>query len=222
MAAQPGTVAKFKIGSAAATTSTGEAMTSLSGTTDRFLFRITDKTKRHWSKLASIAPTVYVLTTAHTDFAVNHVQGKVTFGTALSTVEGDAVTVDARFHTVSYLGFTRSWTLNHTADMLDTTVMSTSTAAAQWKTFREGLSEGNVDLGRIIEANTSSEPAFFDRLNTDTPLIVELIAHVSGTTHKWEAWGRVSGDSYTTPIDGLIEAAPTVVLDGPLFYETTE
>ncbi len=222
MAAQPGTVAKFRIGSAAATTSTGEAMSSLSGTTDRFLFRITDKTKRHWSKDATIAPTVFVNTTAHTDFAVNHVQGKVTFGTALTTAEGDAVTVDARFHTVSYLGFTRSATLNYSANMLDTTVMSTSTSAAVWKTFQEGLSEGNVDLGRIVEADSTSEPAFFDRLNTDTPLIVELIAHVAGTTHKWEAWGRVSGDTYTSPIDGLTDNAPTVVLDGPLFYATTE
>ena len=222
MAAQPGTVAKFKIGSAAATTSTGEAMTSLSGTTDRFLFRITDKTMRHWSKDDTIAPTVYVLTTAHTDFATNFVQGKVTFGTALTTAEGDAVTVDARFHTVSYLGFTRSATLSFSAGMLDTTVMSTSTQAAQWKTFEVGLSEGNVDLGRIVEADSTSEPAFFDRLNTDTPLIVELVTHVGGTTHKWEAWGRVSGDSYTTPIDGLLDNAPTVTLDGPLFYETTE
>ena len=109
MAAFAGKTAKVKITAAAATTSTGEAMTSLSATTDRLLFRITDKTKRHWTRDTALSPAVYVLTTAHTDFATNFVQGKVTFGTALTTAEGDAVTVDARYVTASYLPMTRNW-----------------------------------------------------------------------------------------------------------------
>ena len=222
MAAIAGKDAKVKTTSAAATTSTGEAMTSLSPTTDRFLFRITDKTKRHWTRDASLTPTVYVNTTAHTDFATNFVQGKVTFGTALTTAESALVTVDARHVTASYLPVTRTWSLPVTVDMLDTTTFSTTTGAAQWRTFSDGLSSATVELGRIVEGGSTATPLFFDHLNTDTDLIVELIAQPAGTTFKWEAYARVDGDGHVSTLDALLEANATLMIDGPLFFTTTE
>lgn len=220
MAALAGKTSKVKFTSAAATTSTGEAMTSLSATTDRTLFRVTDKTHRHWTR--SLDPTVYVSTTAHTDIAVNYVQGKVTFGTALTTAEGDAVTADVRYLTSSYLPATRTWTLAASNGMLDVTTLSTTTGAAQWRTFAAGLSDATVELGRIVNGGTTSTPIFFDRLNTDQDLIVELIAQPAGTTFKWEAYARVAGDGYTNPIDALTEESVTLQIDGPLYYATTE
>ena len=222
MVAAAGKTAKVKFTSAAATTSTGEAMTSLSGTTDRFLFRITDKTKRHWTRDATIPPTVYVLTTAHTDFATNFVQGKVTFGSALTTAEGDAVTVDARHVTASYLPVTRTWDLTVSNDMLDVTTFSTTTGGVQWRTFTPGLGGGTVDLGRIVDGGTTAVPLFFDRLNTDTDLIVELINQPAGTTFKFEGYARVAGSGFGVPIDALNEESVTLALDGPLYYATTE
>ena len=220
MPAFAGKTAKVRFTAAAATTSTGEAMTSLSVTTDRFLFRISDGDLRHWDR--ALDPTVYVLTTAHTDFSINYVQGKVTFGTALTTAEGDAVTVDARYHTSSYLPITRSWELTANVDMLDTTTFSTTTGAAQWRTFTDGLSEATVSLGRINEGGSTAVPIFFDRLNTQTDLIVELIHQPAGTTFKWEAYARVSGDSFDTAIDALVAEDVTLQIDGPLFFATTE
>jgi len=220
MAAIAGKTAKIKTTSAAATTSTGEAMTSLSGTTDRFLFRITDKSKRHWTR--DLDPTVYVNTTAHTDFAINFVQGKVTFGTALTTAESALVTVDARHVTASYLPVTRTWTLAASIDMLDITTFSTTTGAAQWRDFTDGLSGATVELGRIVNGGSTATPLFFDRLNTNTDLIVELIAQPAGTTFKWEGYARVSGDGYTDTIDALLEESATLMIDGPLFFATTE
>ena len=222
MAAFAGKTSKVKFTAAAATTSTGEAMTSLSGTTDRFLFRITDKAKRHWSRDATITPTVYVLTTAHTDFATNFVQGKVTFGTALTTAEGDAVTVDARYHTASYLPITRSWELTSNVAMLDVTTFSVSSTGQVWRTFTDGLSDATVTLGRINEGGSTAVPVFFDRLNTQTDLVVELIHQPAGTTFKWEAYARVSGDGFDTVIDALVEESVDLQIDGPLYFATTE
>ena len=192
----------------------------MSGTTDRFLFRITDATMRHWTRATE--PTVFVLTTAHTDFAVNYVQGKVTFGTALTTAEGDAVTVDARFVTASYLPITRSWSMDVSVGMLDTTTFSTTTGAVQWRTFTDGLSGATVELGRINEGGSTAVPAFFDRLNTNQDLIVELIHQPAGTTFTLEAYARVSGDGFAAPIDALVEETASLTIDGPLYFATTE
>ena len=222
MAAIAGKTAKVKTTAAAATTSTGEAMTSLSGTTDRFLFRITDKTKRHWTRDATLTPTVYVNTTVHTDFATNFVQGKVTFGTALTTAESALVTVDARHVTASYLPVTRSWSLAATVDMLDVTTFSTTTGSAQWRTFTDGLSGATVDLGRIVDGGSTATPLFFDRLNTNTDLIVELISQPAGTTFKWEGYARISGDGYASALDALMEENVSLMIDGPLYFATTE
>ena len=221
MAALAGKVAKVKFTAAAATTSTGEAMTSMTVSTDRLLFRITDGTKRHWN--LDTDPTVYVLTTAHTDFAINHVQGKVTFGSVLTTAEGDAVTVDARFHTASYLPGTRSWSLAASNDMLDVTTFSTTTGDAQWRDFSPGLSGATVDLGRIVNTGTTATPLFFDRMVTDTPLVIDLIAQPSGgTTWHFEAYARVAGDGYATPIEALQAEDVSLQLTGPLFFASTE
>ena len=221
MSALTGKVAKVKFTAAAATTSAGEAMTSLSPTTDRFLFRITDGTKRHWTR--DLDPTVYVLTTAHTDFAINYVQGKVTFGTALTTAEGDAVTVDARWLTASYLPATRSWSLDTASDDLDNTTFSTTTGDQLWRTFTPGLSEATVDLGRVVEGGSTATPIFFDRLNTETDLIVDLVFQpAGGTTWHFEGYAKVSGDNYASPIDALAEESASLKIDGPLYYATTE
>ena len=221
MGALAGKVAKVKFTAASATTSTGEAMTSMSGTTDRFLFRVTDGTKRHWN--LDTDPTVYVLTTAHTDFAINYVQGKVTFGTALTTAQGDAVTVDARYHTSSYLPQTRTWSLSASNDMLDVTTFSTTTGDAQWRTFAPGLSGATVDLGRIVNGGTTATPIFFDRLVTDTPLVIDLVAQPSGgTTWHFEAYARVSGDGFAAPIEALLGESVSLQVTGPLYFASTE
>ena len=127
MTALSGRVARLKITSAAATTTTGVAMTAYTSSTDRVLFRISNSSQRHWDRVTD--PTVYVNTTAHTDFAINYVQGKITFGTPLTTAESAQVTADVRWHTASYLPVTRSWSADVTADMLDVTTFSTTTGA---------------------------------------------------------------------------------------------
>ena len=220
MAAITGKEAHLKNTAATYSTSTGEAFTSLSGTTDRFLFKVTDATKRQWTR--AVDPVVYVLTTAHTDFATNFVQGKVTFGTALTTAEGDAVTGDVFHLTSSYLPGVREWTLDVDNTLHDVTTLSTSTSAAQWRTFVAGLQGATVDLSAIVDTPTTATPLWFDHINTDQDVIVELNVATAGTTYKFEGYARVDSDGYTGPRDGLLEEGVTLTVDGPLFYATTE
>ena len=221
MAAVTGKAAKVKLTSVAYTTDAAEAFTSLTASTDRLEFKITDATKRHWTR--AVPPVVLVNTTAHTDFTYNPVQGKLTFtGTPLTTANSALVTATVYWVTASFLPWTRSWSLDASNDILDVTSFSTSTGDAQWRAFTPGLSGATVDLGSIVPAGpatTGYTPAWFDRLNTDQDVIVEL--HM-GSTYKFEAYARVESDGYTDSIDSLAEDSITLRVDGPLYYATTE
>lgn len=225
MAVLTGKSAKVKFTAVTPTTAAGEAFTSLSGTTDRTEFRITDGTKRHWTR--SQSPVVLVNSTAHTDFVYNAVQGKLSFtGTPLTTVESAQVTATVYWLTASFLPWTREWTLDTDVDMLETTSFSTTTGDVQWRTFTAGLQGATIDLGRIVPegpATTGYTPVWFDRLNTDQDVIVELTLNASGgSTNRFEAYARVMSDSYDVPRDGLQAESVTLQIDGELYHATTE
>ena len=221
MAALTGKTAKVKHTSAAFSTAAGEAFTSLSATTDRPVFRVTDGDKRHWTR--SQPPVVLVNSTAHTDFVYNPVQGKLTFtGTPLTTAESAQVTATVYWVTASYLPGARTWTLDTDTAMHDVTTLSTSTADVQWRDFTAGLQGGVVDMGRIVDTPTTDTPVWFDHLNTGQDVVLELLMNAGGSTHKWEAYGLVDGDSYTVPRDGLEEENVTFQVVGGVYYATTE
>ena len=222
MAAVTGKGAKVKVTSATYSTAAAEAFTSISPTTDRTEFRITDGTKRHWARITStggpLPPLMLVNSTAHVgDFDVNYVQGKVTFDPALTTA--DVVTGTVYWHTASFLPWTRSFTMDVQTDMLDVTAFSTTTGVVQWRSFVGGLSGATIDLGRIVDTPTTSTPMWFDRLNTDQDILVEL--HMA-STYKFEGWARVEGDSWGASVDALQTEDVTLTVDGPLYYATTE
>ncbi len=217
MAALTGRSAKLKVTAAAYSTAAAEGFSSLSATTDRTEFRITDKSKRHWSR--DLKPVILVNSTAHTDFSVNYVQGKITFGTALSTANSALVTGTVYWHTASFLPWTRSWTIDVQTDMLDVTTLSTSTSNLEWREYAAGLSGATIDLGRIVGTPTSDTPTWFDHLNTDTDVIVELHA---ASTYKFEAYATVETNGYQTTVDALQEENVTLRVDGEMFYATTE
>ena len=221
MAALTGRAAKVKYTAATFSTAAGEAFTSLSASTDRTEFRITDGTKRHWTR--DQPPIVLVNSTAHSDFSWNPVQGKLTFtGTPLTVAESAQVTATVYWLTASYMPWTRSWTADVDNTMHDVTAFSTSATDAKWRTFQTGLQGATVDLGRIVPegpGTTGYTPLFFDRLNAGQDVILEL--HL-GSTYKLEAYAEVSGDGYTVPRDGLQEESVTLQVTGPMFYATTE
>ena len=221
MAALTGKTAHVKYTAAAFSTAAGEAFTSLSPTTDRTEFRITDGTKRHWTN--DQPPIVLVNSTAHTDFAYNAVQGKILFtGTPLTVAESAQVTATVYWLTASYLPGVRTWTLDVDNDLHDVTTFTTSTAAAHWRDFVPGLQGAVVDMGRIVDTPTSDTPVWFDHLNTDQDVIIELLVNSGGSTHKFEAYARVETDGYDVPRDGLEEENITFQVTSEMFYATTE
>jgi len=220
VAALTGKAAKVKYTAASYSTATGEAFTSLSPTTDKTEFRITDAAKRHWTR--DLPPVVYVNSTAHTDFEYNPVQGKLTFGNPLTVAESAQVTGDVYWVTATYLPWTREWSADVSVDMLDVTSFSTTAADVQWRTFTDGLSNASVDLGRIVDTPTTQTPMWFDRLNADQDVIVELLVNSAGSTYKWEAYGRIESDGYTAGIDAIMDESVMIQVDGPFYYGTTE
>ena len=224
MAIVTGKGAKVKYTSAKYSTAAAEGFTSLSATTDRTEFRITDGTKRHWARETStggpLPPLMLVNTTAHVgDFSVNYVQGKVTFDPALTTDESDGVTGTVYWHAASFLPWTRSFTADINTDMLDVTSFSTTTGTVQWRSFVGGLSGATVALGRVVDTPTTETPMWFDRFNTDTDVLVEL--HMA-STYKFEGWARVESDNWAADVESLQTEDVTLTIDGPLYYATTE
>ena len=225
MAAVTGKGAKVKVTSATYSTAAAEAFTSISTSTDRTDFRITDATKRHWARITSTGgpkpPLMLVNSTAHVgDFDVNYVQGKVSFDPALTTA--DVVTGTVYWHTASFLPWTRSFMVDVNTDMLDVTSFSTTTGIVQWRSFVGGLSGASIDLGKIVAsgpATTGYTPMWFDRLNTDQDVLVEL--HMA-STYKFEGYARVETDSWGASVDALQTEDVTLTVDGPLYYATTE
>jgi len=221
MVALTGKAAKVKVTSASYSTAAGEAFTSLSATTDRTEFRITDGTKRHWTQ--AVPPVVLVNSTAHTDFVYNPVQGKLTFtGTPLTTAESAQVTATVYWVTASYLPWTREWSADFDTDMSDITSFSTTASDVQWRTYTPGLSGGSIDLGRIVAGPSTAVPQFFDRLNVGQDVITELSVVASGTTYKVEAYAQVADVGYQTDIASEVTESVTLQVTGQMFYATTE
>ena len=132
------------------------------------------------------------------------------------------ITADLSYVTASYLPWTRSFTLDIDNDVYDVTAFSTSSADVQWRSYVGGLSDWTADLGSIVPsgpATTGYTPLWFDHLNTDTDLIVEL--HVA-STYKWEGYATIEGNSYTAQIDALQEETVTLKSASALYYATTE
>ena len=126
MAALTGKAAKVKYTAASATTAAGEAFTSISATTVRTEFRITDGDKRHWTR--DLPPVVLVNSTAHTDFVFNPVQGKITFtGTPLTTAQSAQVTATVYWLQARYLPWTRTFRRDGDAAVRDVTAGPTTT-----------------------------------------------------------------------------------------------
>lgn len=212
MAARTGKVARIRVTSASATASTDNAATL---STDGVTLTIDSTARRHWSQTGSVA--VYEdATNRTTDIAsINYVQGIVTLDQARST--SASWTIDASYVTASYVAQGRSWSIDVGVDMADTTVFSTSTSDTQWRTVTPTLSAGEVTIDRLWASTTG--PAFFDRLTTETATIVELWTDAT-YREKFEGYAYVAGDDFTVPVDDLAGESVTLMFDGQVYHST--
>jgi hypothetical protein len=214
MAAQAGYAARIKMTSAVSSSSTNNAA-DLS--TDGVTLSILSTAKRHWDRSLSTGLTVFAAAADVTaDIAsVNYVQGIVTFAAAKST--SAAYTIDVDAFTTTFVAQGRDWTVDAETDMRDVTTFSTTTSDTRWRAVAPGLSGGSVSISRLWAETTG--PAFFDRMNTQTAFVVELVAN-QAATDKLEGFAYVEGDGFDVPVDGTAAEDVTLMIDGPLYRST--
>ena len=215
MAALSGKVARIKLASQAITKSTDEAASVAPGGT---VLSIDAAAKRHWARSLTSTPIVYFAGSTATpvgssEYAVDYAAGTLTFATARSTAT--AVTVDVNYHTASYLGLARGFTVDADVALHDITTLGT-TGTVQWRTYKAGMAGASVTLPRFLDDSTGR--AFFDLQAVAGDLVLELIPSTGAGCYQ--GWGRVESDSMSNDIDGLAEETVTVRIDDQLSYTT--
>ncbi len=218
MAALSGKTAKVKVTAVTPTSSTDEAVTKLSSG----VFQITAAAKRHWDRNSTGAVGVYIgaVLQGSSEYAVNPVEGVVSFATGYRPETAETVTLDPHYYTASYLGQTRSWSADFGTDMLDVTAFATSTSAAQWRTMIPGLTGGTIELGRFVSTGSTvdTEPVMFDGQWLGAELVVEL--HMSDDDHL-AGFAYVDADAWENEVDGQPAETVSLTVDGPFYYSTS-
>ncbi len=216
MAALSGKSARIRITSAAATSSTNNAATL---STDGVTLTINSTAKRHWDRTLSTGLTVFQgagdVTSELDAAATNYVQGIVTFSTPHSTAATYTIDVDA--FTNSFVAYGRNWSATANVDVADITTFATSTSDGNWRTTQPHLVGASVSIERLWAG--SSSPLFFDRFNTTSAFILELIAD-QAATDKLEGYGYVSGLGWNVPVDGSAVENVEFTVDGQFYHST--
>jgi hypothetical protein len=214
-----GKKAKIRTTSVLGTSSTDNAATiSTGGGTGNSSIQITATGRRHWDRSATATPTLFLNTTLVPSTAIetiNPVQGIINLNES-RTATG-TYTLDLIFLTTTYLTGGQDWTVTVDNDMLETTAFSTSTGDAKWRTFTPGLSEASASISRLLSTGDTG-PVFFDRLNLEAPLIVELVAE---NADRLEGYAFVASDGWEASVDGLTAESVDLQIDGQLYHSST-
>lgn len=216
MAATHGKLGRVNITSSVATTSTNVAGDLA---VNKRTLTIATSSNRHWTQ-GSTMPRLYGATT-NTElggYTVDYVRGIITFATDHSTAV--AYKVDCAWYPTSFLGMTRSWTLDVSQDMADVTCFSSAAGGTKWRSFLGGVDEGTIKLGRFYGSSETSAPPFVDRQALLSPLYVELMPNGTGGD-KFECYARIQGDAWNTNLDGAIGEDVTLKVDGKLYWTTS-
>jgi hypothetical protein len=221
MAAIAGKGAKIRYTSVAGTSSTDNASTITTGVGGAVSsVQINSTLRRHWDRSSTAIPDLYLNSTLVPTTAIaeiNYVQG--IFNLNESRTSTGVYTIDCHFLTSSYLSGGQSWAVDFETSMYDTTSFAnTATGSVQARTFVPGLTEGSVSINRLASTGGTTGPIFYDRMNLQSDVIVELIA--SGVS-RYEAYGYVTNINPTAGIDALTVESVDITLDGPLYYSTT-
>ena len=201
MAEITGKSAKIRYTSVTGTSSTDNAATittGLGGAVSSVQINATGR--RHWDRSSTAVPDLYLNSTLVPSTAIdkiNPVQGIFHLNESRSST--GTYTIDCHFLTSSYLTGGQSWSADVEVDMLETTSMSTSTGDAQWRTFVPGLSQASVSIERLVSTGDTG-PVFYDRVNLENDLIVELITNAA---NRLEGFGYVESDGWNVGVDGL-------------------
>lgn len=208
MSAMSGSKALIKITSTAATESTAEAASLVSGTTATY--QIDDTAKRYWSRDDAAFPRFEVDGSTVSGLSitdVNYVQGQVT----LSSSPGvGTYTVDVNYRTASNMAQGRAWEVSVDAGIIDASVFGTT-----WRESIPGLRGASVTLGRFWW-----DPSIYDNMNIGEEVVVVLYPESTGD-NRYEGLGYYSRDQIQTQVDNAIAEGVDIQIDGQLYYTTT-
>jgi hypothetical protein len=222
MAELSGKSAKIRTTSILGTSSTDNAATiSTGGGTGNSSIQIDATGRRHWDRASTAEPSLWLNSTlvpATAVSSINYVQGKFELNESRSST--GVYTIDCIFLTSSYLAGGKAWNADVTVGMYDTTTFSTTTGDASWRTFIPGLSEASATIERLFQstAGSTENPLFYDRLNLQAPLVVELITN---DANRFEGYGFIASNGVTAGVDTLTVESVDIQIDGPLYYSTT-
>lgn len=210
-----GKVAKVRYTSVSGTSSTGEAATLTAATSGDFV-QVDSTARRHW--LRDSTGFVLLLNGTAVDasnYSLNPVQGKFEFHDTGQTA--GTYTANIRYVTSTYLTGGQSWTFDVNTEMLDVTSFATSTEEAKWRVFETGLSEGSMQVERLWSSGDTG-PVAYDRINGDTPVIVEGVME---NFRRLEAYGWVNADSFQVdPASNTVESF-TVEITDDVYYSSS-
>lgn len=219
-----GKVSRVKYTASSPVTSTGEPCTRTTGTTGPGYVQIDSTARRHWDR-NSTGFVLYLDGTAvgSSNYQINHVLGRFEWLTGDpstgSTGVAHTYTADVQYVTASYLPGANSWTVDVETALEDDTTFSTTTADLQWRTFVPTLSQASVEISRYVDDRSTVQPIFFDRLNAEQDVIVELWLE-STQSGKWEGYAWVDSDAFETPVDGLESETVGLQVDDQLHFST--
>ncbi len=220
MATLSGKAARIRYTSATATSSTDNACTRSTGSPG--YVQIDSTARRHWNRNNSTAFKLYVEAAGSTSlvgstlYDVNYVWGR--FDWRSGNPSTGTYTADVEYLTVSYLTRGQAWTLESEVQMHEVSSFSATAVDTQWRTFRPGLSMAEVTLDRLNTTGTTG-PLFFDRLNTEQDVLVELWWD-SASKSKFEGFARISGDGRVSNVAELASEGVTLQIDDTLYYST--
>jgi len=155
---------------------------------------------------------------AAASYTLDYVRGRVVFSTDHSTAV--VYKVDMAWFPTSCLGVTKSWSLDVSNDLKDSTVFSCATGSIGWRTFTPGLGEGTIQLGRLYGSSESTGPPFVDRQALSSPLFVELLPSATAGD-KFECYAYIQTDSHQISVDDLGQENVTLKPSGPIHYTTS-
>ena len=117
---------------------------------------------------------------------------------ATYTGENGSVKVDDSAGSLQTIAEVRSWTLDHTKDVIEDTVMGDAA-----RTYKSGLHQFTGTMEVVYDDNTSNDPAF--NLASDTSLTVEFFPNTSSGT-KFTGEVIVTSVSRNASFDDLVTA----------------
>ncbi len=74
-----------------------------------------------------------------------------------------------------------------------------------------------MSVERLVSTGDTG-PVFYDRLNLETDVLVELITNAA---NRLEGFGHITADGWDLGVDGLALESVDVQIDGELYYSTT-